>query len=232
MRHFKNFQVFSKNQELLFRKKYPGKKIFNIPLSLGFYGNLGPQPSVLENYDNDVITFLFFGNILPYKGLKSLLAATNELSLKYSNFRLVVAGQCSNWDTEYEPAIENKAFVTKMIHFIDSTSIRGLFSNAHYLVLPYAEATQSGPLMMAYNFNLPVIASNVNSFKDMVVEGTSGYLYDINDPNGLTKVLEAALVRSREDYKNIRHRLHEYTHQRYSAVILSKQYQQMFDILF
>lgn len=231
MAHFKNFQVFSKNQEVLFRQKYPNKKIFNIPLSLGFYGNLGHQPSVTEKYDYDVITFLFFGNILPYKGLKSLLAVINGLTLKYSNFRLVIAGQCSNWETEYEPAIENKSIVTKLIHFIDSTSIPGLFSNSHYLVLPYTEATQSGPLMMAYNFNLPVIASNVNSFKDMVVEGTTGYLYDVNDPSGLTKVLEAALVRSRQDYDNIRHRLHEHTNLHYSAVTLSKKYEQMFDTL-
>jgi glycosyltransferase involved in cell wall biosynthesis len=231
MAHFTSFQVFSKNQEIIFRNKYPKKKIFNIPLSLGFYGDLTGVPSVDANSNYDVITFLFFGNILPYKGLKSLLAAINNLSLKYSNFKLVVAGQCPDWNTEYEPVIENKSIVTKLIHFIDSTSIPGLFSNAHYLVLPYAEATQSGPLMMAYNFNIPVIASNIDSFNDMVVEGTSGYLYDNRDETALGSVLEAALVRSQDDYNDMRHRLRQHTKLHYSAVTLSKKYEKMFDNL-
>ena len=227
MTHFKNFQVFSRNQENILRTKYPKKRIYNIPLSLGYYGN-STHTHQNDNKKNNSITFLFFGNILPYKGLHFLLKAVCNLSLKYTNFQLIVAGQCSEWETVYEPLISNKAVVTKMIRFIDSTVIPDLFSGTHYLVLPYTEATQSGPLMMAYNFNLPVIASKIDSFKDAVIEGTTGYLYDRNDEAGLENALEAAIIRSQTEYDDLCRRLKEHTLNNYSAPLLSKKYEQMF----
>jgi glycosyltransferase involved in cell wall biosynthesis len=226
--HFDSFQVFSKNQEKVFRRKYPKKKLYTIPLSLGYYGS-HKSYSATRNLDHhNEIRFLFFGNILPYKGLKHLLTAVNNLSVTYSNFKLVIAGQCNNWDNEYEPLIANNKVITKMIHFIDSNAVPDLFLNAHYLVLPYSDATQSGPLMMAFNFNLPVITSDIKAFREVMVENTTGYLYEKADPRGLENVLEAALLREKDEYLKLLARLKEHVSLNYSSQAISKMYQIMF----
>ena len=48
------------------------------------------------------------------------------------------------------------------------------FQEADYLVLPYDESTQSGPLLIAYNYNIPVIASDIELFKTMVCDKQNG----------------------------------------------------------
>lgn len=38
-------------------------------------------------------------------------------------------------------------------------------------MLPYQDVAQSGPHMIAYNYNLPVIASDINGFVERVEDG-------------------------------------------------------------
>src|ERR1035437_226300 len=198
--HFSFFQVFSKNQEAIFRKRYPKKKVYTISKTTSDYGNVKCYKKDL-GYGTKKIRFLFFGKILIYKGLDQLIRAMNRLSYKYSNFELVIAGRCDNWETAYEPLIENKNIIIKRIGRIENVEIPDLFKSCDYLVLPYKDATQSGPLMIAYNYNLPVIASNIEAFREVIEEGTSGYFFDRSDPKGLESVLEAAIHQSRDEYE-------------------------------
>ena len=104
-----------------------------------------------------------------------------------------------------------------------------MFTTAHYLVLPYNDATQSGPLMIAYNYNLPVIVSNLAAFREVVEEDVSGYFYDLNDPNGLERVLEAALLKNGDDYQLLLNRLKLYIEVNFSDEIISEKYVAMFE---
>jgi glycosyltransferase involved in cell wall biosynthesis len=57
-------------------------------------------------------------------------------------------------------------------------------------VLPYLRIFQSGVLFLAYNFGLPVIASNVGSLKKDVVEGKTGFVCKPRDPADLANTIE------------------------------------------
>ena len=50
------------------------------------------------------------------------------------------------------------------------------FKAADVLVLPYNEIFQSGVLFLGYSFGLPVIATDVGSFREEIVEGRTGFL--------------------------------------------------------
>lgn len=225
--HFKYFHVFSDNQEQIFTKMFPRKKVYNIPLNLtDFDGvNLVKNP-VVKN--NNKIKFLFFGNILYYKGLDILIRAVNNLSKKYQNFELVIAGRCADWDAVYEPIIDSKVNVKKIIRIIDNAEIPALFLSSHYLILPYRDATQSGPLMIAYNYNVPVIASDIPAFRESVEEGASGFLFDLENLQALETVLEAALMRDDETYNIIKYKLNKYVNSKFSSESIKARYQLMF----
>ena len=47
-------------------------------------------------------------------------------------------------------------------------------SAANATVLPYRSATQSGIVQIAYNFDQPVIATDVGGLAEIVIEGRSG----------------------------------------------------------
>ena len=225
--HFKFFHVFSDNQEQVFKKIFPHKKVYNIPLTLSDFDGVGIDKNLIEKNKTN-IQFLFFGNILHYKGLDILIRAVNNLSKKYQNFELIVAGRCADWDSVYEPIIDSKINIKKIIRIIDNAEISTLFLSSHYLILPYRDATQSGPLMIAYNYNIPVIASDIPAFRESVEEGKSGFLFNLEDPAALETILEAAINRKEEQYYQLIVHLKKYVQSRYSSESIKERYRYMF----
>lgn len=224
LKKFRNTLTFSTSQATLLKEKYPDHRVFTIPLMLKDFGE--KRKEVL---DYSTINFLFFGNIQSYKGLDVLLQAVNLLQSKYTNFRLTIAGRCKDWKTAYEPLITNSGNISKEIRFIENSEIPAFFSKAHYLVLPYKDVTQSGPLMIAYNYNLPVICSDIDGFKEFVNEGKTGFLFNNNEVTALAQIMENAIVRPEADYKQLVGQVADYKEQHFAAHKIKNAYLSMFD---
>ena len=64
------------------------------------------------------------------------------------------------------------------------------FKAADVVVLPYTHIFQSGVLFLGYNFGLPVIASDVGSLKEDIVEGRTGFVCNPRDSVDLAKSIE------------------------------------------
>ncbi|PWK77727.1 glycosyltransferase involved in cell wall biosynthesis [Mucilaginibacter oryzae] len=223
--HFVNFQVFSDSQFRLFKKLSPGKKVTLIPSPLK---NFGTADRVLPTDGN--IRLLFFGNILPYKGLGLLLQALSNINEKEErNIKLILAGRCNDWDTEYEPLIKNNIKIERMIGFIDNEKIATLFTNADYLILPYKDATQSGPLKIAFNYNLPIIASDIDSFSEDVVDNVNGYLFKVGNVESLESVLLKILNNHDTAYQQLKIEQKNYVAAKYSDEVISSKFVNMFN---
>ncbi len=63
------------------------------------------------------------------------------------------------------------------------------FSAADALVLPYLSATQSGIVQIAYNFNKPVITTNVGGLAEVVRNGITGYIVPPENPDALAQAI-------------------------------------------
>lgn len=108
-------------------------------------------------------TVLFFGNILSYKGLPLLLKA-GELAYNYNhNICIKICGKGSD-DYLLEPYKKHPAF-NIINRRIEDTEIPSVFSDADCLALPYKDATQSGPMMIALNYGIPILATDIPAFK-------------------------------------------------------------------
>ncbi len=70
------------------------------------------------------------------------------------------------------------------------------------MVLPYKEIFQSGVLFLAYPFGLPVVATDVGSFREEIVEGSTGFLCKPGDPAELAKAVETYFAS--DLYKNLK----------------------------
>jgi hypothetical protein len=75
--------------------------------------------------------------------------------------------------------------VTVRSDYIPNEEVKYYFSAADAVVLPYTSATQSGIAQIAYNFDLPVIATNVGGLAEVVRDGETGLLVPPNDPRAL-----------------------------------------------
>jgi len=223
LRKFKYFQTFSKVQQNILLSRNQGQQVFSIPLGLK---DFGPKPEVSK--PEAFTSFLFFGNVMPYKGLANLISCINQLAQKYSNFRLVIAGRAPNWAQEYAPLITAHANISANIGFINNEDIPTYFSHADYLILPYKDVTQSGPLTIAYQYNVPVIATNLEGFREFIYPDETGYLCNPDVEHSLYLQLENAINRSTEEYELLTHRLAETVKREFSDASLHEQYNRMF----
>lgn len=226
MRYFKYFQVFSLTQKKLFHNLYPHKRVSLLQLPLKDFG-VGIQQ------ESEKIRFLFFGNILPYKGADLLIEAFNSLSQEENlpSFELVIAGRCDSWEAEYRPLIKEKNRIREMIGYIKNEDIPDIFINSHYLILPYRDSTQSGPLKIALNYNVPVIASDIASFKEEITDDITGYLFKQSDIKSLEATLRKALLNHVSHHAELKKNQKDYVKSYYSSDSIKTQFKALYSDL-
>ena len=56
-------------------------------------------------------------------------------------------------------------------------------------MLPYVSATQSGIVQIAYNYDRPVVTTNVGGLPEVVHDGRTGYLVPPGDPGALAAAI-------------------------------------------
>lgn len=157
---------------------------------------------------------LFFGRIRPYKGIEYLLDAFRLLVTdKQAKYRLIVAGEPKKGSEQYLHEIQtsitrhfDEGQVILRIQFIPDEEMELYLKGADVLVLPYKEIFQSGILFLAYSFGLPVVATDVGSFRDDIIEGSTGFLCKPGDPIELAKAVERYFASDLYKYLNVRRR--------------------------
>lgn len=122
---------------------------------------------------------LFFGYIRKYKGLDILLEAMADKRIAAEGIRLIVAGEYYG-DKEYYESIIDRLQIRDRIHlytdFIPNTEVRNYFCAADCVVQPYRTATQSGISQIAYQFERPMIVTNVGGLPEIVPDNKVGFV--------------------------------------------------------
>jgi glycosyltransferase involved in cell wall biosynthesis len=169
-------------------------------------------------------TALFFGQIAPYKGLEYLIGALIEILKKNGNYRLIIAGKVKKGHAEYWGEIQRKIAsggirnqIIERIEHIPDEETELYFKAADVLIVPYTHIAQSGVPFLAYSFGLPVIATDVGSLRQDIIEGSTGLVCRPQDSSDLAKAIlryfESDLFRNLE---NRRTEIKEHANKRYS----------------
>jgi glycosyltransferase involved in cell wall biosynthesis len=135
---------------------------------------------------------LFFGRIYEYKGLKYLFEAFSTVKAKLPGARLIIAGRGDD-PLRYLQSKQILSSVDILDRFIPRQEVEKLFSEADLLVLPYIEASQSGPLMIAMAFGTPVVATDVGAMSEVVRSTGMGLIVPPQNAAALaTAIIEIA----------------------------------------
>jgi glycosyltransferase involved in cell wall biosynthesis len=141
-------------------------------------------------------TILFFGNIAPYKGLEYLICSFRQIQQKRQDYRLIIAGRPKNCESYWNPieaSLEEDIRLGRVLlraDFIPDHETETYFKAADVFVLPYKHIYQSGVLFLGHSFGLPVLAADVGSLKNDIVEGKTGFVFKPEDSADLSRVIE------------------------------------------
>lgn len=169
-------------------------------------------------------TILFFGRIRPYKGLEHLVVAFQQIAAKYEGYRLIIVGEPQKESEQYlrdiQETIErdpSRGRVIQKIDFVPDSETELYFKAADVSVLPYTLIFQSGVLSLSYSFGLPVIATDVGSFGEDIIEGRTGFMCKPCDPVDLTRAIERYFASDLfKTLNSRRHEIRDYAKARYS----------------
>lgn len=166
---------------------------------------------------------LFFGNIAPYKGLEYLVSALARIAGRSPDYRLVIAGRpkgCEDYWDDIRQQMSREGIerrIVQRIEYIPDEKVEVFFKAADVLILPYTHIFQSGVLFLGYNFGLPVIAADVGSLKEDIVEGKTGFVFEPGDAADLARKIEAYFAHELfKDLEQRREEIAEYAARRYS----------------
>jgi len=138
---------------------------------------------------------LFFGFIKPYKGVVHLIDAAPLMKERYGDgIRVLIVGDIYGDRQSYHDRIaaSGAADVIQLVDgFVPDEIVEDYFLAADLAVLPYVSATQSGIIQIAYNYDLPVVTTDVGGLPEVVADGRTGFIVPPEDPPGLA----AAVVR-------------------------------------
>ena len=126
---------------------------------MGVYGDREPM-DVARNAigaSADARTVLFFGQLRPYKGLDQLFDASILLQDEHPVELLLAGKPAPELKDELRRINDSGVAVTSALRFIEDSEVAAWFSAADVTVLPYRKVLNSGSMMLAASYGLPLV---------------------------------------------------------------------------
>jgi glycosyltransferase involved in cell wall biosynthesis len=176
----------------------------------GLLGSAVPTSAEGPKTGDARLHFVQFGKLREYKGVDVLLNALGRLSAdQRERCRVSIVGR-PYMDTaplrELVKRHQLQSLVELRFDFISDDEMAFLFESADMLVFPYRGIDTSGVLMAAIARSIPVVASNIGCFAEMLVDGEQGRLVEPDNPQALADAI-ADLIDNPATVQSMRNRM-------------------------
>ncbi len=158
---------------------------------------------------------LFFGRLKTNKRLDLIIKAMPFIN---KSIKLIIAGHSGKDKFEsYQSIIDELNLSSRIvldINFISEKKRELYFKATNCVVLPYDFIFQSGVLLMSMSYGLPVVASRIPPFEEIIDDGINGLLFEkgnikvlakkinhlMNDKNLLNKIPQNAINHMKNNF--------------------------------
>lgn len=140
----------------------------------------------------DLPVILFFGFVRQYKGLHVLLESMPVVRDALPDVCLLVAGEFYDDEEPYQKKVEAldlQKQVQLVNQYIPKDEVADYFAAADVVVQPYLSATQSGVAQVAYQFEVPIITTDVGGLAEIVPHEEAGLIVPPNDAAALASAI-------------------------------------------
>ena len=164
-------------------KRVPADKIVTLFLpDLTF----GPLPARRPRAPDAPLRLLFFGRIMPYKGLGLFVDAVEMLQ---RNGIAIEAGVFGEGDIGAERDRLRAVGAEIVNRWLSDDEIAQVLGRYDVMVVSHIEASQSGVIATAFGAGLPVIATPVGALPEQVAHGVTGLVTEAISAEALTQAI-------------------------------------------
>lgn len=160
-------------------------------MSLGnhdIYRYVDKKETIIE-YDTSKTNYFFFGRISKYKGLDILAKAYkrvfDELQGEVS-LTIIGSGDFSPYLDTYKD-LQNVKIINRWIKDEETESV--FIGNNIICICPYTDATQSGVIPLAMDYQVPLIATETGGIAEQVINDITGLLVPPSDVDALAMAM-------------------------------------------
>lgn len=184
------------------REKYKKPTSFMLLGTHETYKNCENKTSIIE-YDSKKINFMFFGRIEKYKGLDVLGTAYEKVYNQIGNkitLTIIGSGDFSPYKAQYD----NLKNIKVINRWIKDEEVESIFTGENIIcICPYTNATQSGVVLIAMDYKVPLIATTTGGMTEQIENGVTGILVPPSDSKALTEAM-IQLAENKEDRKKMK----------------------------
>lgn len=181
-------------ERLIEAHEFPRERAWTAPLG-GSIDAIKTMPRALP-IDRPA-RLLFFGRILPYKGLDIALAALPMIREAHPGTELEI--HSSGDISPYRSLLERTEGVRLNHGWISEDDIPAIFSRTDVCVLPYSEASQSGVIALAMAAGMPVVTTPIPGPVEQIARGAAGRIASGFDAKAFAEAV-VSLIGSQSAY--------------------------------
>jgi glycosyltransferase involved in cell wall biosynthesis len=180
--------------------------------------------SDFSNFSKEKKSFLFFGRIQPYKGIKNLLDIAQKAQMDIPNYSITIMGKGSDPNLHKLQSMPN---VNLKNEFIEEDELNNELKKTLAVLLPYDSATQSGVIIKSFSMGIPVIAFDVGALHYYINHGYDGFLIKHSNISEFVKAMKLTIEKNQTLSNQVKKNYEEY----YSEKAIVKNYQSLIKIL-
>ncbi len=185
-------------------KRSTNKKVLSLfhPINLNLPKRKDKKTAKINLGLDDKTYISFVGLVRKYKGLETLIRSMKFISR--NDIILIVAGEFYEPMDKYLNLIDDLNLNNKIIinnKFLDSKMIRDYICASDLIIQPYIKASQSGITPLCYFYDTPIVVSDIEGLKEVVLIDKSGAIFKKTAKNLSSVILESLEKKKNYNYK-------------------------------
>lgn len=176
---------------------------------------------------------LFFGQIKKVKGLDVLLKAWATVRDKMPGAKLMVVGRPWKVDQDlFDDIVKEKNLEADCIlnySYVPNEVIPLYFAAADVVVLPYREIYSSGVMIRSLDYGAAIVASDLDTFKKIIVEGENGILFKNEDENDLAEKI-LSIINDEKKLSHLRINAKKTADEKFSWQLIGKKVNEVYKL--
>jgi len=161
--------------------------------------------------------FIFYGRLSNEKGINTLIDAFKQLKHNFK-LKIVGAGQLEN-DLKkrlLDERIEN----IEMLGYKSGKELNQLIKKSSFIVVP-SEWYENNPMTIVegFSFGKPVIGSDIGGIPELIVEGETGYVFEMANKDDLARKVKCAAGLNAGEYLSMSQNCRKYAEAHFSGAV-------------